>query len=696
MKLVDNITDRAAALAALNPQQIQHGLVLFDKGYMPKPAYCTEKGVDVVRFLERAFAESESDVPKGKVNRFLDLMESMFDYMPAETANVDRYMETRRHKDLILKLGYAKSYAIFRFLRDNQIKEDAVPVTRDAIAAARGRARAARSSSGFISVHDLTSNLPAIRAEDDPDALFSAIMNVLRYNSEKALDILQYINYARVREAKNAEEALKHIALVKAARGGISKSSEMPAYAAIKDIYPSDDWCAFSKEAHIVATVGGETNCCFTKGGAAGRLLDPAMRSPIAGVLHGTKPSRWFSFVWELVVREDNMFWKCIVLDNVEARGTIPTDCWERIAARLGALDYRRIYCGSLRNDVDFSRYMKMLYPSNGIPAKPYSLVGYETCFGGSDDSRNILVVADRQPFTAEDLERGRAELPGILEKLPKDRDILEYHPKGDEHGKWEYKVPGTSRTLKMTLAAAVQAFGSISRDVVLRRMNQGDLHRCKYIEKQLYSEPDRDFTKHDVSRSPSMVMESAHAIYGYMLTSVQWVPKTAAFSKPGTEWYRTAKEHPPKASERSNYWRVLYLDDLWCIPYAKCICAFRQGIEYLAGWCHENRIDAVVASTNKFSAGLAERLKAHGLRYEEVPEGANPGERVKPNRLYSPTSVTLELGEPVCQWVEKSAEEADDKQGQPGAEAKADPGAAAAFEGDDDDELDDELGEED
>ena len=642
MKLVTKMSDRASALGVLEPNQISFGVLLYDKGYLPRPEYCCQEGVNTIIFLEGAFKKpGEPRIPKRRVNRFIELMESIFAYMTDSSARADRYLENMRHRDLITTLGYERSYGLFKCLRDNQIKENGGHCV----------------VSGPLDVHDFVSNLPAIHDYDDPESLYSAIMRTLKYRPENAMKVLQYLNYKKVREAKNLASAMQHIAIVRAARGGISRKMEATAYAAVARVTPADEWCSFSKRADVVATVGADTNCCFTKGGAASRLLEPAMRSPIAGILHGHKPSRWFSFVWEIVVKEDGMFWKCLVLDNVEARGTIQQEYWEnKIVPRLAGLDYRRVYCGTIRNDVEFSELTKGMYVPGGEPQKPYSLTKYENCFSSSiDDSKKLMVICDRQPFTREQVEIGKAEIKSLMERCPKDRSILKYRPRGDEFERWTYKIPGGggqsigSKSLKMALGAAVDTFGSIDRNVVLRRMDPGDLHRCKYIEKKVYMDaiPDPDFIRHNVLRSPSMVIESRHAIYGYLLSSLHWIPNGVDMSGSASSWYGSEIERKPKKADMNGFRRVLYVDDIWCISYRKCIAAFVDAMDYIVEWCKINEVNTVVGSTNRFSKGLAARLEKRGLRYEELQEGAGEGERYTPNPAYSPTEVRLELGEP-------------------------------------------------
>jgi hypothetical protein len=294
------------------------------------------------------------------------------------------------------------------------------------------------------------------------------------------------------------------------------------------------------------------------------------------------------------------------------------------------------------------------MYPSGKEPKKPNKLTGYESSFGGSDDSAQLYTIHDRLLFTDKNIEQGKKEADSIAEFLKSDEnaDIMDYNIKDNPAPVITYNAPHSNVKKKMTVGVATHMFNQISLDVTLRRMNPGDLHRCKYIEKMVYPTPDPDFIKHNVLRSPSLIMESPHAIYGYLLTSIHWLPITVNLTRPATEWFKLAKESIPKVADRSKFVKVLYIDDLWCISYIKCIMAFKEAMPYIAEWCKLNGINIVVGSTNRFSEGLANKLQAFGLRFEENAEGAGEGVRFNTIKKYTPTSLTVDLVEPTDQWT--------------------------------------------
>jgi hypothetical protein len=516
------ITRVAQSFASVRTESIDIAIQMHKMGYPILDSYLSVKGIEAIRFLDRHLSSRK------KVLKFVALDESAYD-----SQGMEKFIEGKNHRSLIILLG-DRMLELMRILVGNK-----------------------------VSIHLFVSNLPKIRKDDDADEVFEFLKRILKFSEESMFEALQFMNYRKVREAKNLKEMNDHILIVKAARMGVTKGKERPAFMPLTRIR-TDNITEFTKRSEIIATIGSETLCCFTKNGAAASLLQPAQASPIAGILHGyLQKKRWFSFVWEMVEVTESGFEKTLILDNIEARGMINDgkELWNRLRALKG---YSKVYCGTLRNDITFEDGV-----TDSTKPKQSNLVGYEHSFsryGAYDDSKNLYTVVDN---------------------------------------------PG-------------------QRELVVTRMDKGDLHRCKYVENHLYGgRADEDFLKIDIGESPSYIIESRTNIYGYFVTRMKYYREGDSNyyqfqDLPKSEVSKIKKENEEIGKDpMAGLQKVLYLEDIFVMGYRKCKASMKYIFEDLIQWSKENGVDAVVANTNANSKYFVKRIKETGFKY--IEQGAMP-----------------------------------------------------------------------
>jgi len=334
----------------------------------------------------------------------------------------------------------------------------------------------------------------------------------------------------------------------------------------------------FTKDSQIVNTVGRETLCCFHAQGLAKKLLAPAIESPISGILHGYKPVRWFSFVWEIVehvlINGKSCYKISLVLDNLEAKKQLDYNTFEFFIRKIEEAGYYNIYLGYLRNDIDIKENENK-YP---LIKKPYSLAFYSKCFNSSiDDSAQMYLI---------------------------------HSEKDDEK--------------------------NLYKDVELKRMNLGDLHRCKYIEAIVYDKRHessvlREWKKIDVDKNLCYVLSNKNTIFGYFVSSIRYVPKEIKTEKNFNDKIKNTEAMKFKISEddiiEGKYNKVVYIDDLFCVEgNINLLKKMASIIDEFIKFCEENEIQAIIASTNKYSKGIFEKIKTKTkikcieLKIEENP----------------------------------------------------------------------------
>jgi hypothetical protein len=562
--LANYVTNKAVGLSKLNGDNFRYGMQLLDMGYPVMPSYASWKGIDTLKKLEEWFGT------KKNVMKYLGAFEQVRD-----KDDFERYLESPNYQALVKLLGHTRMTQLLKTVKDND-----------------------------LSMHNYVSNLPKIHEDDNPDEILDFMKKVMKYEYTNMMEVLGYMNYQKVRYAANLDEAKKHIMVIKAAKQGVTAGNIKPAFMAIQQL-PTDERTRFTKEPSIIATIGSETHCCFRKGGAASSLLDPAMKSPIAGIIDGRiGKNRWFSFVWEMVeiengnatvifdesgegreVKKFGEVKKTLILDNIEAAGHVQDGSilWDRLRGIKG---YKNIYCGYCRNDITFEPGV-----TDNKKDKQSQLVGFESNFqryGAYDDSKYLYTIVDNQ----------------------------------SDANAW------------------------------IKRMNPGDLARAKYMEQYIYGvKGDPDFMKIDTYKSPSYIIESTTNIFGYFVTRLKYYNPEEdhgyeqfadVTGKELTEWKKGNKElgyDPYFGLEK-----VLYLEDILSIDSRECMVAFGKAFEDLANWAKENGVETIVANTNNNSKPFIKRIKDMGFKYMEQRGIAPFTPTNKIENPFRPTSVEVKF----------------------------------------------------
>jgi hypothetical protein len=484
-----------------------------------------------------------------------------------------------------------------------------------------------------INMHNVFSNMPKkyyfglkYTEKEFADRMIEMIS---KYSEENYLQLLQFINFAKIREAKTLKDAIEHIRTVKTAKMGYSQAKVAKAFTELTKIEGAA-LIEFTKDPIVVGSIGHETLCCFRSDGLAKSLLEPAIKSPISGIIHGFIPVRWFSFVWEMVtmdeidvparprfdlrrtidvteeLREEPLdvipphkimvFNKNLVLDNIEAKATVKKSYVEKILKYLSDLDYSKIHCGTLRNDAEFPEELV-----DSSEPKPYSLVKYERNFeryGSYDDSKNLYTLNEK-------------------------------------------KVDTTA---------------------ILRLMNPGDLHRCKYVEKIVYANhQDQDFFKINVEKSPSFIFESSTSIFGYLTTNIYYLWKDDEGKVIKKE--KTKNKLSDNGAPEDQIQEVLYIEDLFIVRNSRrCLENLPHAFSYLQDFCSKYNIKYISADVNGRSENFIKRFEIEGLKFikwNEVEFGSIS--RYDKLKYLLPTSVEVVLED--REWREVKDDTAEDNE---------------------------------
>lgn len=395
-----------------------------------------------------------------------------------------------------------------------------------------------------LTIHEFAENIVKISKHNKNEKFYNEYFNflkrILKYNKENFLKLVRYSNYSRVRNSKNLKEALNIVDEIKAARLGINNSKIIDPYMFSK--FPKKDYFWFNKELEEINSIGQRTYCCFRKGGAAQSLLKPAYYSPISGIIEGQfKNCTWFSFVWETVEfnKDTNLFDVSLVLDNLEATRRLTKDEMNQIIDIFKSLNkYKKIYLGYLRNDI-VQEYLSEIEPTK--KPKERSLVEFEKEFNKYsvyDDSKYIFTI----------LENERKE----------------------------------------------------KTNITIKKLNLGDLHRCKYVEWKVWGEySDTDFVK-DVIFNNSFVIQDNQSIFGYLITKKYWYneeEKNLIFKS------RINQELKEKYKE------VLYFDDFYIVNNRRIIKSLDVIFEEIKKYIEKNNIKYYSCNCNQFSKNFTKRL---------------------------------------------------------------------------------------
>jgi hypothetical protein len=362
---------------------------------------------------------------------------------------------------------------------------------------------------------------------------------------------------------------VKHIDFVNIVKNRVVKPDEKvhAAFTPIMNI-ESDEFCSFSKSPSIIGSIGRDTGCCFSKSGLAKDLLRPAIMSPISGIIYGRIfKTSWFSFVWDIVLVEQGQALKCLILDNVEAMPRIKE-----------------------------SESDKYIWP------RIHNLNGYHTIFCGT--IRNDIEFQD-----------------GVT----KEKRQKPYQLAGHEDAWKNYRGFDDSAELYTIKKFPVDKVASV------KRMNSGDLARCKYLEQAVYTSPDNDFIHIDVEASPSYIIESSTNIYGYFTTRLKYfdlslgTPNYNQFEDlRGKNLNKYLKKNREEGlDEYSGLEKVLYLEDILIMNYRNCLASMDFMFRDLDLWLKENGIKKIVANFNDYSENFIKRIKDAG--YEVVEQEGIP-----------------------------------------------------------------------
>jgi hypothetical protein len=590
---MNKIGFKIAELAALNTADAEFGLILYEKGYPIWKEYASKTGIVKLDKLEEWFGN------KKQVNKFVKLLLSYNDAIKPEKrgpsqgqtmaipniGNSEYHFTIKNFAHLIRLLEYDRITKLIRMIIAKR-----------------------------VDFHEWIANLPRIHKDDSPETVFQILKRFMKFNKETRYEMMSFMNYKKIREAKNANEAMKHVRVVKMARNKMSKSDIVPANMSICDLFNGDrdddleyvdqsKILQFSKDPIIVGSIGQETHCCFRKGGLAASLLAPALKSPISGIIHGYRPNRWFSFIWEMVVEEDGVFKKNLVLDNIEATKRLPVDFYNSLAEQISTTQYSRVYLGTSRNDIE-------------LPSE----------------------VTQGRIETDHDDDNDHSNLTGNTIKKP-------VHMIGYESNFKKYSSYDDSSNLYTLIKQEDDV------DVIVHPMTPGDLHRCKYIEQDIYaqeSEADVDFLKINVKASPSYVWESKTAIYGYFATRLKWYWDTWERYEQNedislSEFRKKVKENKEnELPPTTGMVKVLYLEDIFLLPNRDLKVSLKEVFDHLIAWCHKHSITNISGSMNESAKNFKTRIEAEGFTYY-AQTNTPMYNAVYPDEIIKPTSVAFQ-----------------------------------------------------
>ena len=303
------------------------------------------------------------------------------------------------------KKQYDKFIMATEYLTDFNLKEDLVNTRKIKVFTSMNINTAIqiinKLSDEKISAHNFFSNIP--QSINKPEDWGAFIIKILNYNiSQNTLfKLLLVSNHRRILDAPNKEKLLNELAYLETKQTlSLAGDTTAPANMLIKDL--DAPFCAFSKSASDITSIGNKTFCCFKKGGVGEPLMLISLKSPIAGIIWGEKGNKtWFAYVWELVEynKETKTFDINLVLDNIEANNRLDENEYYYIIEKIAAKNvYKKVYLGYMRNDIDIpykilnTRHRK----SRGITFFNKETEKY-SCY---DDSREIYDCIIREEDT--------------------------------------------------------------------------------------------------------------------------------------------------------------------------------------------------------------------------------------------------------------------------------------------------------
>jgi len=495
------VTKRALLLAD-DTDSFKYGIKLMEMGYPPLDSYANKGSIKALKVLEEIFGSRKN------VMRYIKLFESLND-----AEYYERELENKNHKTLLSQMEKDKLFSLLTKIKDKK-----------------------------VSFHDFVSNLPNLKKDDNYESIYNFLMKILDYRNERLMECINYMNYKKIRFAKNYDDMKKHIDIITAAKNGLVSAKQTQANLILnKSKFNITRFMNFTKESNIVNTIGTATNCCFRPGGLAQSLLKPAILSPISGIFHGEyNKGKWFSFIWEIVEfnEETNLFEINLVLDNIEASKVLDEKGYNDMVKVLRTIGYRKIYLGTSRNDTFLPDSVKA-----SSKDKPYSLMAYEKEFaryGSYDDSKYLYTLVNNP----------------------------------------------------------------IDTDVELKVMNFGDFHRTAYVERLVWKENnDPEFLDINVEECPSYILQSNTNIFGYLVNSIKYHYNENIYTKSDLRKIIDMREN-------DDYEKILYIEDMFMLPYKKCLATIRAMQNHLIEWCLVNDIKYISANFNSNSAPFLKRIK--------------------------------------------------------------------------------------
>jgi hypothetical protein len=374
------------------------------------------------------------------------------------------------------------------------------------------------------------------------------------------IGILSFINYSRVRKAKNIKERLSNVHLLKLAmkdKISLIGKDNKEHYLFLNE--ENALFFKYSRSYKLINSIGKITNCCFRPDGLAKSLLEPAIKSPLSGIFTGSFEEKgdkfytWFSFVWEFQEYDNKsgMITTSIVLDNLEASKTLTMSDWFSIKNYLERnTNYYRVYLGTMRNDID-NGYISTLekYPGGkSIKSKPYSLVNYQKNFDSYsyDDSKEMYLI------TSNPIE----EISNI--------DIT--------------------------------------------RVDEGWLERICFMERWYWNDDNDVYLKNiDLENSISYAIHSGPNLIGYVLTEMSYYDseENKLVINENKKYSKTIKE-----DETGRYKKCLYFTDILLPSNKHYIKALSYIFPFIEEWMKNNKIEYTSASMNENSKHFKKRLE--------------------------------------------------------------------------------------
>lgn len=408
-------------------------------------------------------------------------------------------------------------------------------------------------NNSVLTLHELDICLPKIKNrnqfnsneeyENYKEEVYQFIRKILinLKHKEDIMRILPYSNYKRVRNAQNKRDMLNQIAIISNSIGGIQRgiigSEEKTEHNLLIDYTVKNPFIKFSKLPDEINTIGKKTLCCFSPDGLAKSLLVPAIKSPIAGIFQGNINNKtFFMFIWEIVIKNEKGYYETdLILDNLEATSSLSKDEFTVIYKYLkDNTSYKNIFLGSMRNDIEDD--CKSLFYNTELFNRPNSLMGYESNFTKYhyDDSKLLYTVINRES----------------------------------------------------------------DNNIILDNMDKSYLHRCSYLERDIYEEKSdtNDFLKIDIKSSPNFVIHDNNEIFGYFVTRLYNLDenKNILFNS------RYSKNLPT----------ILYIEDVYLINNLHIKKYLNNIFNEVEKFVNENNIEYISASFNKYSKPFEKRMK--------------------------------------------------------------------------------------